>query len=295
MRGEPVNGKQAYPLLASVAAFQLAVAVPVAAQTVRGRLLEVGTNQPVASAQVALITPSGNAVSADQSSGSGHFSLRAPRPGRYRLQVRRLGYRPHLEPVDIGPRGVELDVSIEALPIALDPVTVEADLSLRYLEQVGFYVRQLSDFGHFITRDVIEERRPTRVSDVLSTVPGVRLVPDGRVLGRTLLQFRQAQTVFGGLCEPRVFVDGLIAIRGDSKPVVMTPGGGLIDELNQEDPRSPEPSVDEVVDPRDIEAIEVYRSGAEVPAHFGGMGPFTRCGVVVIWTRKGRSRSDRWR
>jgi len=46
--------------------------------------------------------------------------------------------------------------------------------------------------------------------------------------------------------------------------------------------------VDDVVDPRDIEAIEVYRSGAQVPAQFGGMGPFTRCGVVVVWTRRGR-------
>jgi hypothetical protein len=293
MCGEPVNGKQAFPQLCLAAALQLAIALPLAAQTIRGQLLEVGTNHPVASAQVALITPSGNAVSADQSSGSGHFSLRAPRPGDYRLQVRRLGYRPYLQPVAVGPRGLVLDVPLEPLPISLDPVTVEADLSLRYLEQVGFYVRQLSDFGHFITRDVIEQRRATRVSDVLSTVPGVRLVPDGRVLGRTLLQFRAAQTTFGGLCEPRVFVDGLIAIRGDSKPVVMTPGGGLIDELNEEDPRSPEPTVDEVVDPRDVEAIEVYRSGAEVPAHFGGMGPFTRCGVVVIWTKKGRTRGGR--
>jgi hypothetical protein len=96
-------------------------------------------------------------------------------------------------------------------------------------------------------------------------------------------------TTFGAVCEPRVFVDGLIAIRGDSKPVVVTPGGAAIDEMNRDDPRFPEPTVDDVVDPRDIEAIEVYRSGADVPAQFGGMGPFTRCGVVVVWTRRGRS------
>jgi hypothetical protein len=183
---------------------------------------------------------------------------------------------------------LELDVRVAPTPLTLDPVVVEADLNLRYLETVGFYHRQYSDFGHFITRDQIEARRATRITDVLSAVPGVRLVPDGQMIGRWLLQFRQASTTFGGLCEPRVFVDGLIAIRGDSKPVVMTPGGGIIDELNQEDPRSPEPSVNEVVDPRDIEAIEVYRSGVEVPAEFGGMGPFTRCGVVVVWTRRGR-------
>lgn len=53
-------------------------------------------------------------------------------------------------------------------------------------------------------------------------------------------------------------------------------------------PRAPDPAVDDVVDPRDIEAIEVCRSGVEVPAVFGGMSPFTRCGAIVIWTRRGR-------
>lgn len=290
MRGERMNGKRTLFLLVALAALASSVGVrPLGGQSVRGRLLEDGTDQPVAAAQVALITAAGNAIAADQSNAAGQFALRAPRPGTYRLQIRRLGYRARMEPVEISGRGLELDVRLEPLPVTLDPVTVEADLSLRYLEQVGFYTRQFSDFGHFITRDRIEERRPTRLTDVLSSVPGVRLVPDGRVLGRTLLQLRAATTTFGGLCEPRVFIDGLIAIRGDAKPVVLTPGGGLIDELNQEDPRSPEPAVDDVVSPRDIEAIEVYRTGAEVPAQFGGMGPFTRCGVVVIWTRKGRS------
>ena len=292
MRGVHVNGKQRCRSTIAVAALHLATALPLGAQAVRGRLLEAGTGQPVGAAQVALVSSAGNAVSADQSARTGHFSLRAPRPGTYRVQVRRLGYRARTESVEVGSRGLELDIRLEPLPVSLDPVTVEADLSLRHLEQVGFYVRQLSDFGHFITRDAIGHRQPKRLTDVLTTVPGVRLVPDGQVIGRTMLQFRSATTTLGGLCEPRVFVDGLIAIRGDSKPVVMTPGGGLIDELNQEDPRSPEPSVDDVVDPRDVEAIEVYRSGAEVPAQFGGMGPFTRCGVVVIWTKKGRTRSD---
>lgn len=293
MRGKQRNGNQSLPRLVGVAAFLVSASVPpVGAQTVRGRLIETQTGSPVASAQVALITSAGNAVAADQSNAAGQFSLRAPRPGSYRMQIRRLGYRAQTLPVEIGGRGLELDVRLEPLPVALDPVTVEADLSLRYLEQVGFYARQLSDFGHFITRDLIEHGRPNRLTDVLSKVPGVRLVPDGRVLGRTLLQFRNAATIFGGLCEPRVFVDGLIAIRGDAKPVVLTPGGGLIDELNQEDPRSPEPAVDDVVNPIDIEAIEVYRSGVEVPARFGGMGPFTRCGVVAIWTRRGRSTGD---
>jgi len=266
----------------------LCLAPPLGAQAVRGRLIEAESDNPVPAAQVALLSAAGNAVAVAQSDGTGRFSLRAPRSGSYRLQIRRLGYQPRWVQVEVGGDGLEVDVRLAPIPVTLDPVVIEADLNLRYLERVGFYHRQYSDFGHFITRDEIEARRAARVTDVLSTVAGVRLVPDGTRLGRMLLQFRSALTTFGGLCEPRVFVDGLVAIKGDAKPVVMTPGGGIIDELNQEDPRSPEPAVDDVVDPRDIEAIEVYRSGAQVPAQFGGMGPFTRCGVVVVWTRRGR-------
>ncbi|HXV87145.1 MAG TPA: carboxypeptidase regulatory-like domain-containing protein [Gemmatimonadales bacterium] len=282
MSGKRVWGAAVVPILAAW------FTPPLWGQAIRGRLIEAETNQPIPQAQVALLASTGNAVAVAQSNLEGRFALRAPRPGAYRVQVRRLGFQPRWVPIDVGGDGVELDVRLAPIPVTLDPVVIEADLNLRYLERVGFYHRQIGDFGHFITRDEIESRRATRITDVLSMVPGVRLLPDGTRLGRMLLQFRNAQSTFGGICEPRVFVDGLIAIRGSSKPVVMTPGGGIIDELNQEDPRSPEPAVDDVVDPRDIEAIEVYRSGAAVPAQFGGMGPYTRCGVVVVWTRRGR-------
>lgn len=273
---------------AAAVVLALCAAGPLAGQAVWGRLIEAEADNPVAAAHVALLTAAGNAVAVAQSDAMGRFRLRAPGAGSYRIQIRRLGFQPRWLQVEVQGDGLELELRLAPVPVTLDPVTVEADLNLRYLEGVGFYDRQYSDFGHFVTRDEIEARRAKRITDVLSAVPGVRLVPDGRRLGRTLLNFRSARTTFGGLCEPRVFVDGLVAIKGDAKPVVMTPGGGIIDELNQEDPRIPEPAVDDVVDPLDIEAIEIYRSGADVPAQFGGMGPYTRCGVVVVWTRRGR-------
>ena len=288
MRRRSLGGKQ-WPGLAFTMLVLAAAPRPGSAQTVRGRLLEAETDKPVPAAQVVLLTRLGSAVAVGQSNAEGRFALRASRPGTYVLQVRRLGYQLRRDPVELGRDPVELELRLAPVPVTLDPVTVAAELNMRYLEIVGFYNRQKGDFGHFITRDEIEARRANRITDVLTTIPGVRLVPDGQVVGRWALQFRSALTSLGGLCEPRVFLDGLIAIRGDSKPVVMTPGGGIIDELNQEDPRSPEPAVDDIVDPNDIEAIEVYRSGPQVPAEFGGMGPFTRCGVVVVWTRRGRS------
>ncbi len=91
------------------------------------------------------------------------------------------------------------------------------------------------------------------------------------------------------MCEPRVLIDGLIVIRGDSKPP-RRPGRAREGEVEDpfDDPRTPEPSLDDVVNPETVEGIEVYRTAAQVPAEFGGSGIFTRCGVLVIWTRRGR-------
>ena len=84
--------------------------------------------------------------------------------------------------------------------------------------------------------------------------------------------------------------DSTAAIRGDARPPGRAGNQGDNQEgrLYGEDPRAPEPELDDVVRPDDIEAIEVYRSASQVPAEFGGNSMFTRCGVIVIWTRRGR-------
>lgn len=257
------------------------------AQTIHGRLLEAESDRPIPQGQLTLLTDRGTAAAVAFTDADGRFRLVAPRPGGYVLLSRRLGYQSRSDPLQVGAQGVEIELRLAAVALTLDPVTIEAEVNARYLDLVGFYHRQRADFGHFITRDKIAERRPVRTTDVLNTVPGVRLIPDGASLARVRVQLRGAVTLDGGVCQPRVFVDGLIAIRGDSKPATMSVGAGGISDLDDVE-RIPELPVDDIVNPNDIEAIEIYRSGAQVPAEFGGMGPFTRCGAIVIWTRRGR-------
>lgn len=274
--------------------FFLAFLIPGAAssgtaQSVRGRVLEAETDRPVSEAQVTLMTPGGLAAGVAFTAQDGRFLIKVQRPGRYILQTRRLGYQVRADAVDLGEAELVLEYRLASVPVTLDPVTIEAEVNARYLDLVGFYQRQRADFGHFITRDKIEARRAARVSDVLQVVPGVRLLPDSRAVGaRVRVQLRGALDQRGAVCEPRVFIDGLVAIRGDSRPTSAVFSESAVEDLGAEDPRAPDPAVDDVVDPLDIEAIEVYRSGAEVPAHFGGMGPYTRCGAILIWTRRGR-------
>jgi hypothetical protein len=47
------------------------------------------------------------------------------------------------------------------------------------------------------------------------------------------------------------------------------------------------PTIDDVVTPNVTEGIEVYRGVATVPPEI--LSPDAMCGVVAIWTRRGRS------
>jgi hypothetical protein len=262
------------------------------AQVVRGHILEAETRKPVAGARVTLVRTDDTSGVVAVSAQDGEFTVRARRAGMFRVEVARLGYRPQTEgPFALAREQVlELEVALPVVPYTMDPVTVTAEVNTRFLQNVGFYDRQRADFGRFITRDQIESRRASRPTDLLVAIPGVAIVPDPHSPGRVRLQMRGTHPAQGGACAPRVYVDGLILIRGDAHP--MRPGGtARDDELERAldgDPRNPEPSLDDVVNPDQIEAIEVYRSASQVPAEFGGASVYTRCGVVVIWTRHGR-------
>ena len=268
------------------------LAVPLRAQAIRGRVLEAETEKPVPGARVTAHLVNDSAGLLAITDDDGHFELRLRMPGAYVVDVARLGYRPqHRGPLDLQTgQVISFDVVLPVVPLTLDPVTVQARVNATMLQQAGFYGRMRSDFGHFITRDQIETRRARRASDLLRAIPGVSIMPDRRFPGQVRIQMRGSHLADGGLCSPRVFVDGLVAIRGDARPPGL-PGDQQNNEeqrLYGDDPRSPEPELDDVVRPNDIEAMEIYRSASQVPAEFGGNSMFTRCGVIVIWTRRGK-------
>lgn len=262
-------------------------------QIVRGRLLDLDTNEPIAGGVLTLIPEIGRGVVTAATSDDGSYRLRAQRPGRYLLEARRLGYRSWIDgPIELHDGDDwETEFHLSALPIQLDPVEVAAPAAVQeaFLQRVGFYERQKADFGHFVTRADIERRAPPRITDLLSSIPGVRLIPGAAGLTRSNVSFRGSVLSLGGACHPRVFVDGLMVIRGDAR-VRGTDIYGFREQATEVQGaagKRPEIAIDDVVMPDDVQAIEVYRRGSEVPAQFGGMSTSTQCGVIVIWTRKG--------
>lgn len=98
-----------------------------AAQSVRGVLVERGTDTPIGGAFVILEDSTGTAVSTTLATGSGTWLLNAPGAGTYRLRTDRIGYESTFsEPFDLL-EGQSLSYRLEAgvSPVGLAGLAVE--------------------------------------------------------------------------------------------------------------------------------------------------------------------------
>ena len=209
----------------------------------------------------------GTAVGAVVTDSDGHFTLPAlPAPGEYRLCVLRIGYRSAMT------QSISLTVSLVARveirllanPVPLDTLTVVAqearvERQLQYLVDAGFYDRRRKGFGYFLTETDIEKHSPIRMTDVLGELAGVRVI-------RGDVQMPGATTMFiRGSCQATIVLDGYVLRVGGIG------GRGSL-------------PLDELLNPANIEAIEVYPSPAGVPVQYSGyMSP---CGAIIAWSRR---------
>ena len=95
-------------------------------QQVRGNLVADSSGRPVPSAIVELLDSSGVAVVQTVSSGDGRFALTAPRPGSYRIRVRRIGFKSTLGDLETLAAGrvATITLRLPALTVTLAPVEV---------------------------------------------------------------------------------------------------------------------------------------------------------------------------
>jgi len=273
----------------------LAGAPPASTQRLRGRLLDVESGEPLVAGLVSLLSLAGTTLVTAVSDREGGWLLEIPAPGSYYVSATRIGYRPWVAGPVVVQTGQDFTAvyHLQRLPVALDPVEVTARATRRFLELAGFYDRQRADFGYFITPDFIEQRQPVRITDLLSGLPGVSLVQTGTgSVGRVAVRLRGSDVSQGGLCRPRVFVDGLLYARGDSRPRRADPTRATERSAEEEIQLVDQTlSIDDIGPASMILAIEVYRSATEVPVQFGGTSVETLCGVIVIWTRTGSARA----
>lgn len=252
---------------------QMAVPLNVHSQSLRldGRVLDSTTGAPVAAADIRLLAITRGIEFRANTRLNGAFSFLALPHGTYVARVDRVGYVTLQDTVEVnaGTTG-PLEFRLVPAPVPISEVKVETRARAPLDAMHGFWQRRERNLGHFITRADIDSLRPHRTADLFRVIPGARIqaLGDGRVA-----VFGRVRSIDGRVCVPATFVDGV--------PYVMTHRG--LDDFN----------------PTGIEAVEVYTGSARIPAEFNVTGRdqpafrndqiigTPRCGVVVIWTRRG--------
>lgn len=192
----------------------------------------------------------------------GEWTLVNVPSGTRRLLVRAVGYYPAQLSVDVFAATPPVQVSLSTLKAVLDTVKITARRIVdRYR---GFEDRIRSAAGRYIRDEDIAKWHPINTSDVFKFVPGVRVVRrnlESIIVLRGAIadtSFADSTTSAASYCQPPVFLDGhnLFTVSLET--------------------------IDDLVLPREIAAIEIYVGGTVPPQYDEAR---TGCGVVLIWTK----------
>jgi hypothetical protein len=221
-------------------------------------VLSTEGDAPLTQASVTLVDSLGNPLDSRVTSGSGvfRFELGEGLEAVY-IQAQALGYLTFFDgpvPLD-GPGPVEVELRLQPVPVELDSLTVTVRGRSRALEQNGFYTRERLGSGVHLDRSTIQRQTSAlSLADLLRAVPGVSVGNQGQVI------FQGARSIQG--CTPNVYLDGALVVSA----------------------RAPDPSwATNLIDPLDLDGVEIYRRPSEVPVQYSASGV---CGVVLIWSRR---------
>jgi len=227
-----------------------------------GRVIDDSSGRAIPAAVVTLRDTTGRDLGQRLTDEGGVFDFSVRQGGRVRLEVEHIGYETAVTPlIDLaGASGHRVEIRMEARGIALTPLEVVAPDRGPLL--AGFDRRRQRGGGWFITGEEIRRRGATAVTDVLAMAPGVWL----RRSGRSRVPYTR------GDCPALIYVDGFLLNGGLGRG---RRGGGA------------DVALDDILKPSAIEGIEVYQGLSKPPPEY--MTPDARCGVILIWTRRGPS------
>jgi hypothetical protein len=212
----------------------------------------------------------------------GRFRLTVP-PGPRLVAVRALGYRPLMWAVTLG-SGLEASgrIRLQRLSIVLPEMTVVGE---RYVPRrlADFYQRRRIGLGKYIDPETIAGRFTNSMADLLQQIPGVRVSPVPGDPFNYLVSFARCNLIgspggapAGGALTPGHLGQSTSPLP--SGPPRKSTVGVYMDGFKV--PGDPG-EILAMINPADVEAIEVYRGPAELPAEFMS----DDCAAIVIWTK----------
>jgi TonB-linked SusC/RagA family outer membrane protein len=205
----------------------------------------------------------------------GKYTVRSLPPGTYQVRALRIGYKPEVRSVTLGPSETgALDFALEVQPVQLDEIVTTATGEQRKLE-VAHSVATID------AEKIIETQPITEVGNLLSgRAAGVQVLKSGGTTGTgTRIRIRGSNSISLSN-EPLYYIDG-VRMESNSNALSIDVGGGIgggatsaINDLN----------------PEDIEDIEIVKGPAAATLY----GIQASNGVVRITTRRGRAGKPRW-
>jgi len=230
------------------------VATPVLTGMVKGSVVTEGRT-PLVGAQIRF----GNAADAAESDDAGQFTATRVNAGSLWLRVRRIGYRPEsLLVTVVAGQSIEPTVVMKQIAQSIAAVQVIGRRDLTG-PMAGFYKRLQAGGGRFFTQADVVKRQPAKMTDLLRSVPGIRIESRG---------FDNKVRIRGNRCSPLIWLDGQGLFAGEF-------------DLDS-------------VDPYTFEGIEVYSGPASVPIEFqGNQRVSSSCGTIILWSRRGELRAKK--
>jgi TonB-linked SusC/RagA family outer membrane protein len=252
-------------LLAVALALALAPVAAIAqAGTVRGRVVEQGSNNPLQGVTVSVVGGSQTVVTNQE----GRFALSNVPAGARTLRAARIGYGAQTRSVTVGAEPVEVNFALGTDVLGLDEIVV-----------IGYGQVERRNAGggaiSSIRPSEVTANTPTpTVENVLQgRVAGVQVVQNSGVPGSAIsVRVRGASSITAGN-EPLYVIDGVPLIQGNfstiQSAIGQTQGIDALSDLN----------------PNEIESIEVLKDASAAAIY----GSRASNGVVLISTKRGRA------
>jgi hypothetical protein len=213
--------------------------------------------------ELSFVQSGGRYTIREVSYSAGGFDVTLPTPGSWAVTASRIGYEPAGPDTLVLPSDQVLDVRVRLRVRALELPLIEVVAARQppsALEAVYARIERMRELGigRSFTRDQIERLNPQSVGGVLRAMSSqLRVVESQRMVVNTV--FVRGGAWGAGYCPPAVFIDGF---RVNQRPT----------------------NVNMLIEPRHIEAIELYIGAAQTPLGFHDP---TGCGSILIWSRRG--------
>lgn len=238
--------------------------VPAAAGSIRGRVTEKATGQPIVSAQVTIVGQRTGTIT----NNNGEYVLRGITPGQLTVRATRIGYQPQTATVSV-PDGGEATANFQL------------DHAVARLEEVvttatGNVARR--EFGNVVATvnaDSIAQAAPiTNVNEMLQgRTAGVQVIQGQGVVGASSSIRIRGTSSLSLTNEPLIVVDG---VRYDNQPEPGNVTGVRVNRMN--------------FTPDEIESIDVIKG----PSAAALYGTAAANGVIIIKTKRGASGPAKW-